>query len=172
LGITYNGSEGLILSAYSDADHGAGEDRKSIPGYLFKIAGGAVAWMSKKQPTIALSSTEAGYMGLLQAVKQLIWTQRFLWELGREAKNDTIVYKENQVAIVLGYNPEFHARTKHIDIQYHFIRECIENERLTLEYCATEDLIADGLTKALPKERHCRLLGEMGLRECNSITKR
>ena len=72
LGITYDGSKGLTLEAYSDADHGAGEDRKSISGYLFKIGGGAIAWTSKKQPTVALSSIEAEYMALLQALKQLI----------------------------------------------------------------------------------------------------
>jgi hypothetical protein len=162
----------LVLQAYSDTDHGTTEDRKSVSGYLFKLAGAAVAWQSKKQPTIALSSTEAEYMALLLALKQLIWMQRFLWELGREAKNITVIYEDNQGAIALGHNPQFHARTKHIDIQYHFIREYIEKGQLTLEYCATEEMLADALTKGLTRDRHWKLLGEMGLQKCNIIKRK
>jgi hypothetical protein len=105
-------------------------------------------------------------MALLLALKQLIWMQRFLWELGREAQNNTVIYEDYQGAIALG---QFHARTKHIDIQYHLIRECIEKGQLVLEYSATEDMLADALTKSLARDRHWKLLGEMGLQKCNII---
>ena len=103
-------------------------------------------------------------MALVQAAKESIWLQRLLKELGREAENTKTIYEDNQGAIALANNPEYHARTKHIDIQYHFVRECVENGDIKLEYCPTADMVADALTKALPKERHWKLLEKMGMK--------
>ena len=74
-----------------------------------------------------------------------------------------IIYEDNQGAITLAKNPEYHARTKHIDIQYHFIREYIEKGTITLEYCETAKMLADALTKPLSKQRHQELVERMGL---------
>src|SRR5213075_991124 len=71
--------------------------------------------------------------------------------------------RDSQSAIALAHNPEHHARTKHIDIQYHVVRNCVEDGRLRLEYCPTEDMVADGLTKALGPERQKKLTRKMGL---------
>src|SRR5579859_4339668 len=81
--------------------------------------------------------------------------------------DQNIIYTDSQSAIALAQNPEHHARTKHIDIQYHFIRNCVEDERLKLKYCSTEDMVADGLTKALAPERHWKLIRMMGMEEWN-----
>jgi hypothetical protein len=162
-GITFQGNVGLKLEAYSDADHGAGHDRRSILGYIFLLAGAAITWSSKKQTTVALSSTEAEYMALLQAAKEIIWIQRLLSDLGREARDQDLIHEDNQGAIALAHNPEYHARTKHIDIQYHFIRECIENGKIRLQYCPTVEMIADLLTKPLAKDRHLNLTFKMGI---------
>lgn len=164
-GITFNGSRGLILEGYSDADWGAGEDRKSISGYVFTLGGGAISWSSKKQATTALSTTEAEYIALVQSAKESIWIQGLLQELGYTAVNSNIIYGDNQGSIALANNPEYHARTKHIDIQYHFIRECVQNNKVALKYCPTADMVADGMTKALPKEKHLDLLTKMGVGE-------
>ena len=165
LGITYKGKDGLNLKGYSDADWGAGEDRKSISGYVFILAGGAISWSSKKQSGVALSSTEAEYTALLQAVKESIWIRRLLQELGREAEDDKVIYDDNQGAIALAHNPEYHVRTKHIDIQYHFVREQVEKGEIELVYCPTEEMVADQMTKALAKERHWKLCSLMGLED-------
>jgi len=162
-GITYDGKRGLILEGYSDADWGAGEDRKSISGYIFSLAGGAISWSSKKQSTMALSTTEAEYIALVQAAKESIWIQRLLQELGYTATNSNVIYGDNQGSIALANNPEYHARTKHIDIQYHFIRECIQTGKIALEYCPTSDMVADGMTKAMARDRHVELLAKMGV---------
>jgi hypothetical protein len=77
--------------------------------------------------------------------------------------NKDVVYEDNQGAIALAKNPEYHARTKHIDIQYHFVRECVENGRITLEYCETADMLADALTKPLAKQRFQEMVTRMGL---------
>ena len=134
-------------------DWGSGEDRKSIGGYAFGLNGAAISWNSKKPATVALSSTEAEYMALTQAVKESLWLQAILLDLGalkhlKEIRNISI---DNQGAIALARNPEFHARTKHIDIQYHFIREHIENGQIELTYCHTSEMTADIFTKALPQ---------------------
>ncbi|TMC14556.1 MAG: DDE-type integrase/transposase/recombinase, partial [Chloroflexi bacterium] len=147
MGITYSGSEGLKLKAYSDADFAASEGRKSTMAYVFILGNGAVSWMSKKERTVAVSTTEAEYMALLEAVKESIWIQRFLKELGRNVDDGDVIMEDNQGTIALSQNPEYHARTKHIDVQYHFVRECIEMGQIQLRYCPTEDMVADALTK-------------------------
>ena len=165
MGITYGGSNGLELEAYCDADYAASEGRKSTMAFLFKWAGAAVSWMSKFEPTVAISSTEAEYMALLQAVKESIWIQRFLKELGRQSmvKNGNRIMEDNQGAIALAHNPEYHARTKQIDVQYRFVRECVEMGKVKLVYCPTEEMVADTLTKALARDRHWDLVSKMGL---------
>jgi hypothetical protein len=119
---------------------------------------------------VALSTTEAEYIALVQATKESIWIQRLLAELGRNAvANAQILYGDNQGAIQIANNPEYHARTKHIDIQYHFIRECVENGVIKLKYCPTEDMVADGLTKALAKETHWQLMRKMGMKRSETM---
>ena len=99
---------------------------------------------------MATSSTEAEYMATANAMKEVIWIQQLLKELRRSIKGDGL-YSDNQGTIVLAQNPQFYARTKHIDVQYHFITEYIKNRIITLEYCPTKDTVADALTKVLPK---------------------
>ena len=102
-------------------------------------------------------------MALLHALKELIWLLRFLREIRYDISNQNIIYTDNQGAIALAHNPEHHARTKHVDIQYHFVRNCVEDGTTRLEYCPTEDMVADGLTKALGPERHRKLARMMGM---------
>src|SRR5579859_6307088 len=166
-GITYNGNLGMKLECWSDANWGGEEGRESVSGFIFTLAGGAVSWSSKKQATVALSSTESEYMALLHAPKEQIWLHRFLKEIGYNISNQKTIYCDNQSAIALAHNPEHHAHTKHIDIQYHFVRNCIEDGTTRLEYCPTEDMVADGLTKALAPERHWKLIRMMGMEEWN-----
>src|SRR5205814_8310932 len=118
---------------------------------------------SKKQSSVALSSTESEYMALLHALKEQIWIKRLLNEMGYNIDNQNIIYTDSQSAIALAHNPEHHARTKYIDIQYHFIRNCVEDGKTSLEYCPTEEMVADGLTKALGPERHRKLARMMGM---------
>lgn len=153
-----------ILSGYSDADWGGDtEDRKSTTGYIFLLCGAPVSWASKKQATIALSSTEAEYLAATQASKEAIWLRHLLHDLGFPQLQPTIIYEDNQSAIMLSHNPVHHARTKHFDIQHHFVREKIESKEIDLIYCPTDDMVADMMTKNLPavKLQHLRALARM-----------
>src|SRR5947207_8361034 len=162
-GIMYNGNLGMRLKVWSHANWGGEEGRESVSGFVFTLARGTVSWSSKKQGSFALSTTESESMALLHALKEQIWLLRFLREIGYDIDNQNITYTDNQGAIALAHNPEHHARTKHIDIQYHFIRNCVEDGTTRLEYCPTEDMVADSLTKALGPERHKKLAKMMGM---------
>jgi len=138
---------------FTDADWGSSEDRRSIGGYTFLLNGAAICWNSKKQTTVALSSTEAEYMALTQAVKESLWLQAILQDLGARKDMEEIrnINIDNQGALALARNPQFHAHTKPIDIQYHFVREHVENKSIALIYCPTGEMTADIFTKALPQ---------------------
>ena len=118
----------------------------------------------------ALSTTEAEYIALVQAAKESIWIQRLLGELGYTAIDGNLIYADNQGSIALANSPKYHVRTKHIDIQYHFIREYVQNGEIALTYYPTTNMIANGVTKALAKERHWNLLTKMGVGQVAETT--
>lgn len=143
----------LPLIGYSDSSFFDDlVDRRSTIAYAIRVAGGAVAWMSKKAPKVALSTTEVEYMALSQSAKQLIWTARTMEELGLAWTQLANLQGDNQGSIALAKNPEFHARTKHIDTLHHFIQEQVEKKVVQLTYCPTTQMLADGLTKLLGRQ--------------------
>jgi hypothetical protein len=149
---------------YSDADGMSTEGRHAISGYVFTIGTGAVSWSSKRQDLVTLSTTEAEYVAQTHAAKEAIWLRSFVADVFGPRTDSILLRSDNQSAIALARDDRFHARTKHIDIRFHFIRYAIADGRIRLEYCPTEDMVADVLTKALPslKAKHFATL--MGLR--------
>jgi len=146
------------LIGYRDSDWGSNvDDRRSITGYVFLLSGGAVSWQAKKQPTLALSSVEAEYMASTQATKEAIWWRTFLKELRVNTSSATLIFSNSQGSIALGKNPEHHARTKHIDIQPHFIRERVNNGNVAFQFVTTDGMAADVPTKTLSREKHHRI---------------
>jgi Reverse transcriptase (RNA-dependent DNA polymerase)/gag-polypeptide of LTR copia-type/GAG-pre-integrase domain len=164
--ILYDGRssiEGPVI--YCDADWaGDPSDRKSISGYTAILSGAAISWSSKKQATVSLSSTEAEYIAAARAAQEATWIHTFLSEIGHPLKKPITLYVDNQSAIKLIQNPVAHDRTKHIDIKYHFIRDAQAREIIKVEYCPTNDQVADVLTKPLSHEKHKRFTEQMGLR--------
>ena len=149
------GGKNITLTGYCDADWGGDSStRKSTMGYVFFVGEGAISWNSKRQPTVALSTTEAEYMAVSQSAKEAIWLQQLMADVGCMQVEGTTIMCDNQGCIALAKNPKHHSRTMHIDVQHHFIREKIEEEEIYLVYCPTEHMVADVLTKALGKERH------------------
>jgi hypothetical protein len=102
-------------------------------------------------------------MALTQATKEAIWLRRLLEELKLPSTTPTLILEDNQSAISLAKNPVNHARTKHIDIQYHYIREAIEDRQIELKYTPTDEMIADLMTKALPKPRFEQYVKKLNL---------
>jgi len=124
----------------------------------------------KKQSTVALSTTEAEYMALTQASKEAIWLRRVMGELGFRPQGPTIIYEDNQSTIALARNPVHHGRSKHIDIQHHFIRDKVESREIELIYKPTVDMVADAMTKALPRPAFSKFVVHMNLRPIRPTT--
>lgn len=154
------------LTGYTDADWAGDQDtRRSTSGYVFDVGSAAISWSSKRQPTVALSSCEAEYMGQTQATKEAVWLRGLLNELNPSAKctQAVVLFCDNQGAMALAKNPQFHARSKHIDIQHHYVREQVTAGNVALEFVPTDKQVADGLTKALAKDKFERFRQLVGL---------
>lgn len=152
------------LSGYTDADWGGDPDtRRSTSGYVFDVGSGVISWSSKRQQTVALSSCEAEYVGQTQATKEAIWLQNLFKELTNNTSGATTIASDNQGAIALAKNPGNHGKSKHIDIQQHFVREMVEAGKIELVFVPTDLMIADGLTKPLPKAMFEKFREALGL---------
>lgn len=139
------------LETYVDADWGTNEqDRKSTTGFVIKVHNCPVIWLSKKQPIVALSSTEAEYVAATSAVQEVCWLRKILVDLFQPPLIPTPIHEDNQGAINMSKNPET-KRTKHMDIRFHYLRDCVENGVVQLQHIPTRDQIADIFTKALPR---------------------
>ena len=157
------GGEKRGLVGYVDADGASQEHRRAISGYVFLIDGGAVSWSSKKQELVTLSTTEAEYVAATHAAKEAIWLRRLIGEVFKPIDGPTVLFSDSQSAIALAKDGHYHARTKHIDIRYHFIRYIIEEGTMKLNYCPTDDMTADTLTKALPSMKAKHFATALGL---------
>ncbi|UYV65570.1 hypothetical protein LAZ67_3004741 [Cordylochernes scorpioides] len=167
IGICFGGSSCTTsLIGFSDADFAGDLDtRKSTTGYVFMLNNGPISWCSQKQNCVSLSTTESEYIAASKAMKEAIWLRQLLRELHQEQVKPTTIFSGNQSCIRLVHNPEYHKRTKHIDISYHFIRDHFQKHAIDLLYVCSNDQAADIFTKALPPERYRRLRSQLGLFE-------
>jgi hypothetical protein len=162
--ITYGGKnfKDLRPTGWVDADYGGDIDsRRSCAGYVFIQAGGPTAWSAQYQPTVALSMTEAEYMAVSRAAKQILWMFSEMEEVGYAQAKLGISYNDNSGAVALTRNTKHNSRVKHIDIRHHFICECIENGEISVQHVSSTDNLADLFTKALgcvAHQRACLLL--------------
>ena len=155
-------SNGLI--GYTDADYaGDLETRRSTTGYLFLLHGGPVAWISRRQSCVSLSTTESEFVAACETTREGIWLQRLLKDLSQGPADPITIMCDNQSAIQLIKNPVFHQRTKHIDVRFHFIREHLEAGNIKVLYVPTNDQIADPFTKPLPNPRFSVIRTQMGI---------
>ena len=126
-------------------------------------SGGEITWRSKKQTTIALSSTEAEYIALAEAVREASWLRNLYDELGYTELGPTLIKGDNSGSITMARNPQFHQRSKHIAIRWHLIRDLVNDDILTIEECRDPEQTADVLTKLLTRFKHQKHVTEMGL---------
>ena len=155
-GLTFRKSNvPLKLNGFCDSDWGASvADRRSITGYNFQLSstGPLISWKSRKQPTVALSTCEAEYIALANAVQEAKFLRQLCIDMKVSISDDNVLIRvDNQGAINLARNPVHHQRSKHIDIKYHFIRSEIQVGIISLKYVPTEDNIADVFTKPASK---------------------
>jgi hypothetical protein len=156
-GIVYSGKHGLQLRGFVDSDFAGCEDsRKSTTGWVFTLAGGPVSWSSQRQKKVATSTMDAEYIAGAEAAKEAVWIRNFINDLRIPGVHvDTVPpYIDNNSALKLTRNPEFHSRSKHIDVKHHFIREKVEEGVINTQRVDTTDNLADVFTKALGKPIH------------------
>jgi histone deacetylase 1/2 len=160
LGLRIRKSLSTLVSAFSDVDWaGSPDDRRSTGGFVVFLGSNLVSWNARKQATVSRSSTEAEYKSLANATAEMMWVQTLLKELGVRAPRYAKLWCDNLGATYLSANPIFHARTKHIEVDFHFVRERVAQGLLKIQFVSTGDQVADGFTKPLPvrlleKSRH------------------
>lgn len=150
------------LCGFVDSDWASDvSDRKSTSGFILKVFGSTVLWSSRKQQMVTLSTTEAEYVAACCATQELIWLNKILHDMKVNLTLPIVMYEDNQGCIFLAKNSET-KRSKHIDVKWHYLRNCVTEGQIKLEYIATEKQEADILTKPLPKpsfERHRSSIG-------------
>ncbi|GJS53994.1 retrotransposon protein, putative, ty1-copia subclass [Tanacetum coccineum] len=159
VGLVYGRDQGkhVDVDGFVDADYAKYPDKsRSITGYVFMVHGCVVSWKATLQHVVALSTTEAEYMALTEAVKESIWLKGLLIKLGVNLRS-VVVNCDNQSSIYLSRNAMFYERTKHINVRYHFIREIVESKEIEVAKIGTKDNAADAFTNVVlgPKFKYC-----------------
>jgi transposase InsO family protein len=162
-GLLYEDKGDAKITCYSDADWaGSPSDRRSTSGYCVLIGGNMISWRSKKQNTVALSSAEAEYRAMAAASKELAWLKNLLSELRFGDLQNTKLICDNQAALHIASNPVFHERTKHIEIDCHYVRDKVLSGEITTEFVKSEDQLADMFTKSLKGSRVNYICNKLG----------
>ena len=159
LGLFFKQGEENRLCGYTDADYGQDiDDRISVGAYIFYLGNSPISWNSKKQSSTSRSSCESEYRALAQCACEAVWIRRLLEELRLLDGKPTHLYCDNQSSIKLSYNPVFHERSKHFEIDYHFTRQKVEDNTIRVEFISSQEQPADILTKSLGKNKfeNCR----------------
>ncbi|KAM6555018.1 hypothetical protein CsatB_015780 [Cannabis sativa] len=157
-------SDRLTLTGYSDADWACcPDDRRSVAGYCVYFGDSLVSWSSKKQAVISRSSTESEYRALAQVAAEITWIQSLLKEVNFPLQNTPIIWCDNMGASALASNPVYHARTKHIELDVHFVRDKVLAKALDIRYIPSHDQTADCLTKSLSNSRFHFLVDKLGV---------
>jgi len=160
--LMYGGAPSSKVVGWSDSDYASDiGERRSRTGYVFMLNGAAVSWKSQRQQTVALSTAEAEYMALTAATQEAMFLKQLLHEFHQDSGSPITIHEDNQSCIALSKNSMTTGRSKHMDVRYHFCREKVESGDIEVQYCATENMLADVLTKPLVSARHSKL--------CNAI---
>lgn len=163
-GIQFKKHGHLKISEYTDADWaGNVTDKKSMAGYFTFVGGNLVTWRSKKQNVVALSSAESEFQGMSKGLCELLWLRKLMTELGYEPKEEMHLLCDNKAAIDISHNPVQHDRTKHVEVDRHFIKHNLEGKIIRLPHVKLEDQLADILTKAVATKIFDSSLGKLGM---------
>ncbi|KAK2981315.1 hypothetical protein RJ640_007016 [Escallonia rubra] len=163
-GILFRKGTNMELEAYTDADYaGSLTDRRSTSGYCTFLGGNLVTWRSKKQPVVARSSSEAEFRSMAQGICELLWLKIILNDLKIKLETPMKLYCDNKSAINIAHNPVQHDRTKHVEVDRHFIKKKLESGLICTPYISTEGQLADILTKGLASSAFYRIVSKLGM---------
>lgn len=163
--LTYYRNFESNLEGFCDADWGGNEtDRRSTTGYVFTMQGAPVAWNSKKQPTVAISTTESEYMAMGNATQEALWLRSLVRELAHKMDGPIPIHCDNRGAICLSENSVYQSRTKHIDIKHHFLREHVNSNIIKFLHIDTKLNVADFLTKPMNSDKQIFCCNELNLK--------
>ena len=151
----------LALIAFTDANCGDTSDRRSTSGVVVFLGNNPITQLSKKQHTVSQSSIEAEYRSLATGAAELAWLRQVLCDLKLYLPSAPLIWGDNTSALALASNPIFHGRTKHIEVDYHFVHEKVVRGDLSLQFISTHDQLADIFTKALPSTRFLLLCSKL-----------
>ena len=161
-GLLLSASSDLVLKGYLDSNW-AGDitDRRSTTGFCVFLGDSLISWRSKKQSVVARSTAEAEYRALADTTSEVIWLRWLLADMGVVSATPTTIYCDNKSAIQISHNDVFHERTKHIEIDCHFVCHHIRNKITELSYIPSEFQVADFFTKSHTSQRHRFLLSKL-----------
>ncbi|CAL2276208.1 unnamed protein product [Prunus armeniaca] len=163
-GLMFSKHSHLNIDGYSDADWaGNVTDRKSTSGYFTFVGGNLVTWRSKKQNVVALSSAEAEFRGMTKGICELLWLRKLLTELGYKPTSTMNLFCDNKAAIAIAQNPVQHDRTKHVEVDRHFIKQKLEAKVFQFPFVKSEDQLVDILTKAISSKAFHNSLDQLGI---------
>jgi hypothetical protein len=150
IGLHIRKSLSTHVSAFSDADWaGCSDDRKSIGGFAVFLGSNLISWCAKKQKTMSRSSTEAEYKTMADATTEIMWVQLVLRDLSIPSPKVAILWCDNMGVKYLASNSIFHGRRKHVEVDFHFVRDCVSQKLLQVRFISTNDQVADGFIKAI-----------------------
>ena len=156
----------LEIEGYTDADWaGNPVDRRSTSGYFTLVGGNLVTWKSKKQKVVALSSVEVEFRGIARGLAEVLWLRKLMGEIGFPSCSPCKLKCDNRAAISISENPVQHDRTKHIEVDRHFIKEKLESKVVCLPHVKSSEQLADILTKAVPGPFFREVLGKLSIED-------
>ncbi|KAM5578991.1 hypothetical protein ABKV19_009000 [Rosa sericea] len=170
-GLIFSKNNHLDVSGYTDADWAGNiTDRRSTSGYFTFVGGNLVTWKSKKQKVVARSSAEAEYRGMARGLCEMLWLRNLLRDLGFRQKKAMSLYCDNKAAIEIAHNLVQHDRTKHVEVDRHFIKEKLDGHIILFPFVPTDEQLADILTKALSRKAFYDSLDKLGIRDLYAPT--
>jgi transposase InsO family protein len=165
-GLMFKNRGHIQVEAYTDADWAGNiNDRRSTSGYCTFVGGNLVTWRSKKQNVVARSSAEAEFRSVAHGFCEVLWIKKFMEELKVSSPTPIKVYCDNKAAISIAHNPVLHDRTKHVEVDKHFIKEKIDSGEICMSYVPTTSQVADVLTKSLSKRQFDDMVSKLAMND-------